>query len=110
MERNYFANNLRILRKSKGYKLKDIAEKVGVSISLVHMWEAGKREPILNDVRKVATIFNVSIADIVGTDLSLSYADSVQAELEKELIDYFRLLASDQQDAVLTMIKGMAKV
>lgn len=110
MERNYFANNLRVLRKSKGLRLKDIADKLGVSVSLVHMWEAGKREPIVNDVREIGKFFNISIADLVGTDLTTSYADSIQAETERELINCFRILTSDQQSAVITMIKGMAKV
>ena len=50
MERNYFANNLRFLRKAHKMTLKDVAEKLDVSISLVHLWENGKREPVLDDV------------------------------------------------------------
>ena len=62
MEKNYFADNLRVLRKARKMTLKDVAEKLGVSISLVHLWENGKREPVLDDVRVLAEMFNISIA------------------------------------------------
>ena len=90
--------------------LKEVAEKLGVSISLVHLWENGKREPVLDDVRVLAEMFNISIADLVGRDITQTYANDMQTEAERELLFCFRALTSDQQSAVLTMVKGMAKV
>ena len=110
MERNYFSNNLRVLRKAHKMTLKEVAEKLGVSISLVHLWENGKREPVLDDVRVLAEMFNISIADLVGRDITQTYANDMQTEAERELLFCFRALTSDQQSAVLTMVKGMAKV
>lgn len=110
MEKNYFADNLRVLRKAHKLTQTQIADKLGLSVSLVSFWESGKREPVLDDVRKIANMFNVSIADLVGRDITQTYADVVEAEKERELILYYRSLTSDQQSAVLTMVKGMAKV
>ena len=110
MERNYFADNIRYLRKTHNMTLKEIADKLGVSISLIHFWENGKREPVLDDVRIVAELFNISIADLVGRDITQTYSDNLQTEMERELLYCFRTLTSDQQQAVLTLVKGMAKV
>ena len=110
MERNYFANNLKVLRKAKGLKLKDIADKLGVSTTLIHYWENDERYPVLDDVRVVAEMLNISIADLVGRDITQTYSDNLQTEMERELLYCFRTLTSDQQSAVLTMVKGMAKV
>lgn len=110
MERNYFANNLRVLRKAHGYRLKDVADKLGVSTALIHYWENDERYPVLDDVRVVADMFNISIADLVGKDITETYTDSLQTEGERELLYCFRSLASSQQDAIITLVKGMAKV
>lgn len=110
MEKNYFANNLRVLRKAHKMTLKDVAEKIGVSISLVHLWENGKREPVLDDVRVLAEMFNISIADLVGRDITQTYASDMQTETDRELLFCFRTLTPDQQSAVLTMVRGMAKL
>lgn len=110
MEKNYFADNLRVLRKAHKMTLKDVAEKLDVSISLVHLWEYGKREPVLDDVRVLAEMFNISIADLVGRDITQTYTSNMQTETERELLYCFRALTPDQQSAVLTMVKGVAKV
>lgn len=110
MERNYFASNLRYLRKINKVTQAAIAEKIGKTPSLITMWESGKREPILADVRLVADFFNIPLGDIIGTDLLLNYNDSILTQYETELIDGFRNLTPDQQQAVLTLVKGMAKV
>lgn len=107
---NYFPSNLRFLRKASRLTQTQIADKLGKAGSLVNMWESGKRDATLDDVRAIAEYFNVSLSDIICTDLSLNYSAAIQTEKEKELCFYFRDLTSDQQQAVLTMVKGMAKV
>lgn len=107
---NYFPSNLKFLRKVSRLTQTQIADKIGKTGSLVNMWEKEKRDATLDDVRTIAELFNISLSDIICTDLSLNYSSAIQTEKEKELCYYFRDLSENQQDAVLTMVKGMAKV
>lgn len=107
---NYFPSNLSFLRKASRLTQTQIADKIGKTGSLVNMWEKEKRDATLDDVRTIAEFFNVSLSDIICTDLSLNYSSAIQTEKEKELCYYFRDLDTAQQDAIITLVKGMAKV
>lgn len=60
-------NRIKQLRQEKGYSLKDIAEKVGISESQLSFYENGKRKP--RDERvwsKIADILDVSVGYLMG--------------------------------------------
>lgn len=108
--KNYFPTNLRYLRKVHRVTQVELAKRLDKATSLINMWENEKRDATLDDVRKVAEMFKVSLSDIICVDLSLNYADYVQTEKETELINSFRMLTSDQQQAVLTMVNSMVRL
>ncbi len=108
--KNYFPNNLRYLRKAHKLTQVELGHKLNKTGSLINMWENDKREATLDDVRSIADMFNVSLSDIICTDLSIDYKGYMQASTEAELLNCYRSLNSEQQHAVLTMIKAMAQV
>ncbi|MGC4107037.1 MAG: helix-turn-helix transcriptional regulator [Thermomicrobiales bacterium] len=52
------------MRKSAGMTQMQLAVAVGVSLATVYNWEARKTEPKASQLRKVATLFGVSMDDI----------------------------------------------
>lgn len=60
-------NRIKKLRLEKGYSLRDIAEKVGISESQLSFYENGKRKPRDEQVwNKIADIFGVSVGYLMG--------------------------------------------
>lgn len=57
---------LRQLRKDKGLNQIDLAQRVGVSIDSVRRWEAGKREPRLGELEKIALVLEVPVASLIN--------------------------------------------
>lgn len=57
---------LRRLRKDKGLNQIDLAQRIGVSIDSVRRWEAGKREPRLSELEKIALVLEVPITSLVS--------------------------------------------
>ncbi|WOL39616.1 LexA family transcriptional regulator (plasmid) [Pyramidobacter sp. YE332] len=57
---------LRRLRKDKGLNQIDLAQRVGVSIDSVRRWEAGKREPRLSELEKIALVLEVPVTSLVS--------------------------------------------
>ena len=62
-------NNIKKLRISAGYKQKDLAKFLGVSISTVSSWENGKKLPYGKNLKKLVDFFGVSETDIFSKNI-----------------------------------------
>ncbi len=60
-----FNEHLRQLRQQSPLMQKDIAEALGVSVITIRQYEQGSREPNIEKLLKLATIFNVSLDDLL---------------------------------------------
>ena len=66
---NYFAYNLKILRKEKNLSQPKLAEALHISKGMISFWENGKYEPTATNIIIVAKYFNISIDDLLLTPL-----------------------------------------
>lgn len=99
MSRIYFNTNLEFLRKRKGWTQLQLADKLGVTDTVIAHWEHGRRQPkTMEMVGKIAELFGVG-GDILFKDLRLE-----QNPKENELINNVKLLSPEEQEKVLTMI------
>lgn len=57
---------LKEFRESKGYTVEELADMVGVSRQIIYDWEKGKSYPNVFNALKLAKIFGVSVADLIG--------------------------------------------
>lgn len=58
---------LSVLRKSRGFSQKDLAEELGVSSSLIALYETGKRKPKLERAIEIGKYFNIPVENISFT-------------------------------------------
>lgn len=66
---NYFAYNLKILRKEKGLSQPELAKELNVSNGMISFWENEKYEPTATNIINIAKFFNISIDDLLLTQL-----------------------------------------
>ncbi len=59
-------NRLRQLRIERGLKLKDVAEKLNVTIRTISHYEAGDREPSIDVLIKLCDLYDVSADYLIG--------------------------------------------
>ena len=59
-----FAQKLQILRMSKGYSQKEMAEFVNVTQPTIWAYESGRAKPHLNTLKQLARALNVSVDDL----------------------------------------------
>ena len=57
---------LRQLREAKGMAQGDVAQYLGESRTAVTHWESGKKRPDLVNLVKLAVLYNVSVAYLMG--------------------------------------------
>ena len=71
-----FSERLKNLRKTRMIPQKTIAEYLGISVTAYQYYEAGKNEPNIEKLIKLAILFNVSIDYLVGrTENPLMYSE-----------------------------------
>lgn len=67
---NYFAKNVRYLRKKFNMGQDELADKLGYkSYTTIQKWESSHSEPTLSTLHKIADIFNISINSLVDVNL-----------------------------------------
>ncbi len=54
------------IREAKGYSLRRLADKVGMSYVALFRLERGETDPRLGTLRKLASALNVRVADLIG--------------------------------------------
>lgn len=78
---SYLNQNIKHLRKDKGFTQADLAERIGVKRSAIGAYEEQRAEPKIETIQKVAYLFGVSLDSLINTDLSKgSDAPSVDTE------------------------------
>lgn len=89
-------NKLKTLRVKNGFSRKQIAELIGVSVSMIGLYENGERLPSLHMIVKLAARYKVSVDYLLGcntgpTDtLSLDGLNDKQIKALKLTADCFR--------------------
>jgi transcriptional regulator with XRE-family HTH domain len=66
-----YLDALKALRKRKGMTQVELAEKIGVEQATIQRWEAGKREPDIAALHKIASVLGVSAGSLVNGDALL---------------------------------------
>ena len=60
------ANNIRELRKKRGMTLKDLGEKVGVTLQCISNYEQGVRGVDLETASKIAAALKCKVDDLIS--------------------------------------------
>ena len=66
---NYFASNLKVLRKENGLSQPQLAKELNVSKGMISFWENGTCEPTASNIIIVAEFFGVSIDELLLTQM-----------------------------------------
>ncbi|WP_426348649.1 helix-turn-helix domain-containing protein [Alloiococcus sp. CFN-8] len=77
-----FSDNLKMIRKSKGFTQEELAAKVNVVRQTVSKWEKGLSVPDAVTLQKIAEVLDVSVNELLGADLM---EDSNRNEIAEQL-------------------------
>ena len=77
---NYFASNLKYLREKKGLSQNKLAEKVGVNQTTIARWETEEIKPSIDNVEQIASALNVSLPDLLITNLNFDNATLIDID------------------------------
>lgn len=112
-----FAENLRMLRKSRGYTQEKFAEVLGTKQVNVSAWELGTRVPYLATIKEIADTFKVPLSSLISVDDTGMDEDYINLIMEamkrepklKQIFGKLLYMSPSDLDAILGIINAMAK-
>lgn len=94
--------NLKVLRKQKGYSQEQLASKLNVSRQAVSKWESGSY-PELESLIALSEIFECSVDELLKTDLS-NYNQANKQQYE----NHYNLIAKAYTFAIVVILLGIS--
>lgn len=98
------ARNIARLRREKGMTQEDLANYIGVSKASVSKWETGQSYPDITFLPQLATLFNISIDELMGYEPQMCMED-----IRKLYVKLSAGFASEPFDEVLDSCREIVK-
>lgn len=96
-----FGENLRELRKSRGYSQDKFAREIGSNQMTLSSWEVGTRMPQLSTIQHIADVFHVPLSSLISLN-----STGKEEDVDRELMD---LIKSNQKvSSLLTKARYMS--
>lgn len=100
-----FGKNIKELRIEKNMSQKALAEKIGVTQGAVYFWEKEINEPTVGYIVKLATVFGVSIDDLLSYEVQKD--NSKENTKRVEMMSMFDKLSETQQTLLISTAKEL---
>ena len=115
--RKKFGENLRALRKSRGYSQMKFAEVIGATQAAVSAWEVGIREPEFSVIFDIAAKFQIPVSSLIPLEESGMDEDVVQKAADMLhrnprlclTFDKTKYFDEKQMGVVMSVIDAIAK-
>ena len=96
----YLSENLKRLRREKGFTQETLADFLGVTFQSVSKWERGESYPDITMLPEIAGFFKVSVDDLLGVNRAED-----EAEIVKELEAYDNLTDKKLKLEIINRLK-----
>lgn len=80
-----FGENLKELRKSRGYSQDRFAREIGSNQVNVSAWELGTRMPQISTIRHIADVFHVPLSSLISFE-----STGIEEDGDRELLDVIK--------------------
>lgn len=112
-----FGENLKALRKSRGYSQDRFAKEIGSNQVNVSAWELGTRKPYLETIKHIAKTFHVPLSSLISIedsgnedDFVREIADVLQRDPKvRMLFDRTRYMSQSDLDTVLSVVNAITR-
>ena len=93
-----FNEQLRAARKEHGLTQIELAEKAGIAVNSVRLYESGKVVPKLDTIGRIAEVLGVKVTELMGMEgaitLSKIQFESEEACYGEEILQYRRMVTA----------------
>jgi len=93
------------IRKSRSLKQTELAEKLNVSQQVISNIERGVTAPDIEQLKKIADIYNISLDQLVGRD----FLDDGTDDVERRIISYIKQMDDKGKELSLGLLSQVAQ-
>ena len=108
---------IRTIRKEQGLSQIELAQKAGIAVNSVRLYESGKREPKIGSLRRIAQALGVDVYSLADFDTASQLLEgSLNAKLERlspkeqALIIAFSQLNDAGQDVAIERVNELTEL
>lgn len=101
---NYLGQNIKFLRKQKELTQEKMANKIGVTRSLIGAYEEGRAEPKLQTIMNICHYFNINVDALLNADLSLGVKKTTRKDVAGEKLRILPVIIDKSRDKELSVI------
>ncbi|WP_027379947.1 helix-turn-helix domain-containing protein [Chryseobacterium daeguense] len=106
---------LRKLREQKGWSQMDVAHQLDISQSAYNKWEAGQAKPTLQNLQKIADVFEVDFVDLLqaqvpNIDMSNAKFENSQSLIFESTINTINYTSPELITQIMDNQNQMAKL
>jgi transcriptional regulator with XRE-family HTH domain len=84
-DNHMLGDNIKILRKNKGYSQETLAEQLHVVRQTISKWEKGTSVPDAEMLNRISELFEVPVSDLLGNPISAQEENQEIGEIAKQL-------------------------
>lgn len=101
---NYFSKNLKYLRNKMNLSQSKLGELANVNQTTIARWEENKVSPSLDNVYDLAKALKISIADLIGRDMSKENIIDNKTDITLEMFNKSKNILSDDERKEIELI------
>ena len=101
------ANNIKKIREERGLKQIDVASHIGVDKSAYSKIEKGLRNVAIEELQKMASLFNLTIDQIVNFEGQIPKEVTIQDKTAVEQINLINQLNEEDRKTIFSIIDKM---
>ncbi len=101
------SDNIRNLRKSKGYSQEELAIRLNVVRQTVSKWEKGLSVPDSDLLIKIAEVFEVSVSDLLGSNCPSGNENTNEIAAHLERINEQLAIRNRRTKTIIKIIVGV---
>lgn len=103
----FFNKNLKLIRQQKNISQQELADKLKLDRSTISRWENNEMDATVENAIQVANILDISIADLLGKDMSKQENNSFDEYAI--LFDKYKTLSEDDKELIKNIIETRKK-
>ena len=105
---NLSSERLKALREARKLTMQELADKLGVSKSMISYYEKGKKTPSVKTIDKMADTLNVSVDYLIGKSDAFDGSESTSKEA-KDFMEKFEKLDPAKKEALIKMLEALSE-
>lgn len=103
---NFFATNIKYLRKQKGLTQSELANKLGVNRPKIGSYEEGRAEPKLSTLQRFSHFYKVGLDDLLERDLSKE--ETNQKDIRGNSLRILPIIVDKNDEEQITVVPAKA--